>query len=43
MRKRIDVYSVVLFLLTVAYFVAAAKGHGPVGHGQPGRGFFSGG
>ena len=39
-RKRIDVFTVVLFLLTVAYFVAAAKGYG---HGQQGKGFFSGG
>jgi hypothetical protein len=38
-KKRIDLVSVVLFLLTVAYFVAGAK----YGHGQPGRGFFSGG
>ena len=40
MRKRFDLYSVLFFLLTVAYFVAAAKGHG---HGQPGKGFFNGG
>jgi hypothetical protein len=39
-KKRIDLYSVLFFLLAVAYFVAAAKGHG---HGQPGKGFFSGG
>jgi len=37
-RKRFDLYSVLFFLLAVAYFVAAAKGHG-----QPGKGFFSGG
>ena len=40
MKKKIDLYSVLFFLLTVAYFVAAAKGHG---HGQPGKGFFNGG
>jgi hypothetical protein len=40
-KKRFDLYSVLFFLLAVAYFVAAAKGHG--GHGQPGKGFFSGG
>ena len=40
MRKRFDFYSVLFFLLTVAYFVAAAKGHG---HGQVGKGFFNGG
>jgi hypothetical protein len=39
-RKRFDLYSVLFFLLTVAYFVAAAKG---LGHGQPGKGFFNGG
>jgi hypothetical protein len=39
-NKRIDVRAVVLFLLAVAYFVAAAKGHG---HGQLGKGFFNGG
>jgi hypothetical protein len=39
-KKKIDLYSVLFFLLTVAYFVAAAKGHG---HGHPGKGFFSGG
>jgi hypothetical protein len=41
MKKRFDLYSVLFFLLTVAYFVAAAKGHG--GHAQPGKGFFNGG
>ena len=41
MKKRFDLYSVLFFLLTVAYYAAAAKGH--VGHGQPGKGFFSGG
>jgi len=41
-RKRIDFVSVLLFLLTVAYFVAAAKGHGN-GQGQLGKGFFNGG
>ena len=40
MKKRSDLYSVLFFLLTVAYFVAAAKGHG---HGQVGKGFFNGG
>jgi hypothetical protein len=41
MKKRINVSSVVFFLLAVAYFVAAAKtGHG---HGQLGKGFFNGG
>ena len=41
--KRIDFGAVLLFLLTVAYFVAAAKtGHGG-GHGQLGKGFFNGG
>ena len=40
MKKKIDLYSVLFFLLTVAYFVAAAKGHG---HGQVGKGFFNGG
>jgi hypothetical protein len=40
-KKRFDLYSVLFFLLTVAYFVAAAKGHG--GHGHPGKGFFNGG
>jgi hypothetical protein len=39
-RKRFDLYSVLFFLLTVAYFVAAAKG---LGHGHPGTGFFNGG
>ena len=42
MRKRFDFYSVLFFLLTVAYFVAAAKGHGH-GGGQLGKGFFNGG
>ena len=40
MKNRINVYSVLFFLLTVAYFVAAAKGHG---YGQLGKGFFNGG
>ena len=40
MKKKVDVYSVLFFLLCVAYFVAAAKtGHG---HGQL-KGFFNGG
>jgi hypothetical protein len=40
-KKKIDLYSVLFFLLAVAYFVAAAKGgHG---HGQLGKGFFNGG
>ena len=42
MKKRIDARAVVLFLVTVAYFVAAAKGHGH-GYGQLGKGFFNGG
>jgi hypothetical protein len=42
MKKRIDVVAVVLFLLALAVFFAAAKvGHH--GHGGPGYGFFSGG
>ena len=41
MKKKIDLYSVLFFLLAVAYFVAAAKGYS--GHGQLGKGFFSGG
>jgi hypothetical protein len=40
-KARFNAVSVLLFLLTVAYYVAAAKGH--VGHGLPGKGFFSGG
>jgi hypothetical protein len=40
--KKISPVSVVLFLVTVAYYVAAAKGWTP-GHGQHGKGFFSGG
>ena len=40
MKKKIDRYSVLFFLLAVAYFVAAAKGYG---HGQLGKGFFNGG
>ena len=40
MKRKIDLYSVLFFLLAVAYFVAAAKGHG---HGQFGKGFFNGG
>jgi hypothetical protein len=39
-KKKIDLYSVLFFLLAVAYFVAAAKGHGG---GQLGKGFFNGG
>jgi hypothetical protein len=40
-KKRIDLYSVLFFLLAVAYFAAAAKsGHGG---GQLGKGFFNGG
>ena len=38
MRKRFDLYSVLFFLLTVAYFVAAAKG---LGHSTPGMGFYT--
>lgn len=41
MKKRFDLYSVLFFLLAVAYFAAAAKGY--VGHGQSGKGFFNGG
>ena len=40
MKRKIDLYSVLFFLLAVAYFVATAKG---VGHGQFGKGFFNGG
>ena len=40
MKKRFDLYSVLFFLLAVAYFVAAAK---TGGHGQLGKGFFNGG
>jgi hypothetical protein len=40
-KKRIDPVAVLSFLLTVAYFVAAAKGHGH-GGGQL-KGFFNGG
>jgi hypothetical protein len=36
-RKQINLVSVVLFLIALASFVAAAKGHGQ------GYGFFSGG
>ena len=39
MKKKIDLYSVLFFLLAVAYFVAAAK----TGHGLHGKGFFNGG
>jgi hypothetical protein len=39
-KKRFDLYSVLFFLLAVAYFVGAAKGHG---HGPIGKGFFNGG
>ena len=38
MKKRIDMVTLVLFLVALASFVAAAKGH----HGG-GYGFFSGG
>jgi hypothetical protein len=41
-NRKINVVAVVLFLVTLAFYVAAAKA-GHVGHGQPGRGFFSGG
>jgi hypothetical protein len=40
-KKNGNAVSVLLFLVTVAYYVAAAKGH--VVHGQLGKGFFSGG
>jgi hypothetical protein len=39
-KKRVDFVAVLFFLLTVAYYVAAAKGHG---YGQLGKGFFNGG
>jgi hypothetical protein len=44
MKKKINLSSVLFFLLAVAYFVASAKGLSP-GHGtgQLGKGFFSGG
>jgi hypothetical protein len=38
-KKDIDMVTVVMFLIAVASFLAAAKGHG----GQTGYGFFSGG
>jgi hypothetical protein len=41
-KKNVNAVSVLLFLVTVAYYVAAAKGHGHVGHGF-GKGFFNGG
>lgn len=41
MKKRVDVLAVVLFLVALAVFLAAAKvGHQPHGNGY---GFFSGG
>lgn len=42
MRKRIDIVTVVLFLVALASFIASMKG---LGHhaGHPERGFFSGG
>jgi hypothetical protein len=40
-NKRSNAVSVLLFLVTVAYYIAVAKGH--VGHGQLGKGFFNGG
>lgn len=40
MNKKIDLKAVVLFLLAVAYFAAAAK---TGGHGLHGKGFFNGG
>jgi hypothetical protein len=39
-KKNVNAVSVLLFLVTVAYYLAAAKGH--VGHGL-GKGFFNGG
>ncbi len=39
MKKRFDAMAVLMFLLTLAFYVAAAKGGG---HGT-GHGFFSGG
>ena len=40
MKKRINLGAVLMFLLTLALFIAAAKGHG---NGQLGKGFFNGG
>ena len=40
MKTKIDLKSVVLFLLAIAYFAAAAK---TGGHGLHGKGFFNGG
>ena len=40
MKKKIDLGAVLVFLLTVAFFIAEAKGHGT---GQLGKGFFNGG
>lgn len=39
MKQKIDVLGVVLFLIALAAFLAAAKGHG----GAAPTGFFSGG
>lgn len=39
MKKKVNLSSVVFFLLAVAYFAAAAK----TGHHPHGKGFFSGG
>jgi hypothetical protein len=38
-KRRINLSTVVFFLLSVAYFAAAAK----TGHGWQGKGFFNGG
>ncbi len=44
MKKKINLSSVLFFLLAVAYFAASAKGLTPgYGHGQLGKGFFNGG
>lgn len=40
MKKKVDLKSVVFFLLAVAYFAAVAK---TGGHGLQGKGFFNGG
>ena len=39
MKKKVNLSSVVFFLVAVAYFAAAAK----TGHQWHGKGFFSGG
>ena len=42
MKKRINVFAVLMFLLVLASYVAAAKGIGH-GHAHGHYGFFSGG